>query len=94
VIGRTGSDRAARRGNVSKAGDVTRSRISEIAMADDMTEPAKRDDFLINISISDDHEVAIWSKTLRVSKQRLAEAVQAVGPSATKVAAYLDEDAR
>ena len=60
-------------------------------MADDKTTRAPRDAFLI--SLDDDHEVEYWTKKFRVSKERLTEAVTAVGNSAANVGAYLNEDA-
>jgi uncharacterized protein DUF3606 len=45
------------------------------------------------ISLTDDVDVRFWTATFRVSRERLAEAVAAVGPSPEMVGAYLDEDA-
>ena len=45
------------------------------------------------ISLSDDAEIYFWTKKFGVSRERLVEAVTAVGHSAKTVGAYLDEDA-
>jgi hypothetical protein len=45
------------------------------------------------ISIEQDWEAEYWAKKYGVSKERLHEAVKAVGHSAEKVSTYLDEDA-
>ena len=60
-------------------------------MADDKTTRAPRDAFLIGLE--DDYEIEYWAKRFRVSKERLVEAVTAVGNSAANVGAYLNEDA-
>jgi len=41
------------------------------------------------IDMSEDYEVQDWTRSLRASKERLQEAVNAVGTSADKVRAYL-----
>jgi Protein of unknown function (DUF3606) len=56
-------------------------------MADDKTNTAPEDAFLINLS--DDYELTYWAKRFGVSKVRLAEAVRRVGPSAAAVEAEL-----
>jgi hypothetical protein len=55
-----------------------------------MTKRVPRDQF---ISPEEDWEVELWVRRLRVSRERLAEAVEAVGHSAKKVSRYLDQDA-
>ena len=41
------------------------------------------------IAMGEEHEVRYWTQALGVSKERLQEAVNAVGSSADKVRAYL-----
>ena len=41
------------------------------------------------INLSEDYEVRDWAESLGVSRERLHEAVQAVGNSADKVREYL-----
>ena len=41
------------------------------------------------IAMSEDHEVRYWTEALGVSKERLQEAVDAVGSSAAKVRQHL-----
>lgn len=41
------------------------------------------------INVHEDHELRGWSKTLGVTKERLKEAVHAVGDRASKVREYL-----
>jgi hypothetical protein len=60
-------------------------------MADDKTKRAPQDTNLI--SLSEDYELDYWTEKFGVSRERLAEAVRAVGQSADKVSTYLDEDA-
>lgn len=55
-----------------------------------MTKQLPRDQF---ISPEEDWEVAYWAGKFGVSRERLQEAVEAVGHSAAKVSTYLDEDA-
>jgi hypothetical protein len=43
------------------------------------------------INMSEDYEVQDWTKSLGVSKERLQEAVNAVGNSADAVRAYLNK---
>ena len=45
------------------------------------------------ISPEEDWEVEYWARKLGVSRERLVEAIEAVGHSAQKVSTYLDEDA-
>jgi hypothetical protein len=45
------------------------------------------------IRFSDDAEIYFWTKKFGVSRERLVEAVTAVGHSSEAVGAYLDEDA-
>jgi CRISPR/Cas system-associated endonuclease Cas3-HD len=56
-------------------------------MSDDMKQRGAQDRARININ--EEHEVRYWTDALGVSKQQLAEAVQAVGVSADKVRAHL-----
>jgi hypothetical protein len=60
-------------------------------MADDTTKRAPRD--AKPIDLGDDSEIYFWTKKFGVTKERLAEAVTAVGHSPETVGAYLDEDA-
>ena len=41
------------------------------------------------IAMSEDHEVRYWTETLGVSRERLQQAVNAVGSSAAKVRQHL-----
>jgi hypothetical protein len=52
-------------------------------MADDKTKTAPQD--ASRISLNEDYEVQYWTKTLGVSKERLAELVRQHGNSADKV---------
>ena len=52
-------------------------------MADDLTKRGGQDRKRINAS--EDYELRDWSKKFGVTKQRLKEAVEAVGDSAEKV---------
>jgi hypothetical protein len=45
------------------------------------------------VHLEDEYEVAYWTGKFRVRKERLAEAVEAVGHAAENVGAYLNEDA-
>jgi hypothetical protein len=65
--------------------------IWEMAMADDKTKRAPQDANLI--SFTEDYEIEYWTEALGVTRERLAEAVRAVGHSAEKVRTYLEEDA-
>jgi hypothetical protein len=56
-------------------------------MADDKTIRGPRDGKLI--SLEEDYEVAYWTEKFDVSRERLAEAVRAVGHSAAAVEEYL-----
>jgi NTP pyrophosphatase (non-canonical NTP hydrolase) len=56
-------------------------------MADDKTKRAPQDAILI--SLEEDYEVAFWTRKYGVTKQRLADAVAAVGDSAERVGEYL-----
>jgi hypothetical protein len=60
-------------------------------MADDKTKRAPQDGNLI--SLTEDYEIDYWTEKFGVSRERLAEAIRAVGHSADKVSTYLDEDA-
>jgi hypothetical protein len=55
-----------------------------------MTKRVPRDQF---ISPEEDWEADYWARKLGVSRERLDEAVEAVGHSAQKVSTYLDEEA-
>lgn len=54
---------------------------------DDKSKTGTPDSKLINIS--EEYEVAYWTKELGVSKAQLQEAVKAVGNSVSAVKAYL-----
>ena len=56
-------------------------------MADDKSDIGAPDRDRINMS--EDYEVRDWSESLGVSRERLQEAVDAVGNSADKVREYL-----
>ncbi|WP_454802938.1 DUF3606 domain-containing protein [Mucilaginibacter phyllosphaerae] len=43
------------------------------------------------INVNEDHEVAYWTKELGVTKEKLQEAVDAVGTSAEAVREYLNK---
>jgi hypothetical protein len=60
-------------------------------MADDKTKRAPQDSNLI--SRTENYEIDYWTEKVGVSRERLAEAIRAVGHSADKVSTYLDEDA-
>jgi hypothetical protein len=64
---------------------------AEIAMADDKTMGMPQEARLIDLARDD--EVAYWTRKFGVSRERLAEAVEAVGREAQQVGIYLDEDA-
>ena len=56
-------------------------------MADNKTDTGSPDRDRINMS--EDYEVRDWTTSLGVTRKRLQEAVNAVGPSADKVREYL-----
>jgi hypothetical protein len=58
-------------------------------MADDKSNVGSPD--RDRIAMSEDHEVQYWTKALGVSKERLQQAVDAVGSSAAKVRRYLTD---
>lgn len=58
-------------------------------MADDKSKRGSPDTKRINLK--EDYELEYWKKTLNVSGQQLAGAVRAVGTSAAKVRAYLEQ---
>ena len=58
-------------------------------MADDKTKSAPPD--RSRIALGEEYEVAYWTRKLGVSKDRLAEAVAAVGSSAQAVADFLNK---
>jgi hypothetical protein len=64
---------------------------AEIAMADDKTMGMPQEARLIDLARDD--EVAYWTRKFGVSRERLTEAVEAVGREAQQVGIYLDEDA-
>jgi hypothetical protein len=45
------------------------------------------------ISLAEEDEVAYWTRKFAVSRERLEEAVEAVGHGTERVGIYLDEDA-
>jgi hypothetical protein len=57
------------------------------AMSDDMKNRGAQDRARINLG--EEHEVRYWTQALGVSKDELAAAVKAVGPSADKVRTHL-----
>jgi hypothetical protein len=57
-------------------------------MADDKSKQGPADSSRINLS--EDYELAYWTKTLGISKEKLSEAVQQAGSSAKSVREYLD----
>ncbi len=61
----------------------------ETDMADDKTKRAPQDAKLI--SMNEDYEMTYWTHKFNVSKQRLAESVSRVGPSAAAVEAELQK---
>jgi hypothetical protein len=65
---------------------------TETAMADDKTKRAPQDAKLI--SLKEPYEVAYWTHKFGVTKQRLADAVAAVGDSAEHVGEYLKRRGR
>ena len=56
-------------------------------MADDKTKRGPADSSRINLS--EDYEVAYWTKTLGITKEKLTEAVKEAGSSAKAVGDYL-----
>jgi hypothetical protein len=76
-----------RRGTGRRRRSFPRHQNEEIAMVDDKTMRAPQDAKLI--SLTEDYEVAYWTKKFGVRKERLVEAVNAVGDSAEKVGEYL-----
>ena len=56
-------------------------------MADDKTLRAPQDSS--RVAMSEDYEVAYWTDKFRVSRERLQEAVDAVGNSADAIRTYL-----
>jgi hypothetical protein len=56
-------------------------------MADDKTKKGPADSNRINIS--EDYEIAYWTDALGVTKEKLADAVRAVGPTAAAVRKHL-----
>ena len=58
-------------------------------MADDKT--ARRPQDSSRIALGEDYEVQYWTNRFGVSKERLQQAVEAVGNSVDAVAAYLNK---
>lgn len=56
-------------------------------MADDKSKKGPADSSRINVN--EDYEVAYWTDTLGISKEKLHEAVKAVGTSAKAVRKHL-----
>lgn len=56
-------------------------------MADDKTKRGPADSSRINLS--EDYEVAYWTKALGITKEKLTEAVKEAGSSAKAVRDYL-----
>lgn len=59
-------------------------------MSDNKNKKRPLDAFKINIH--EDYELRYWSKTLKVSADELIEAVNKVGPQASKVRQYLHRE--
>lgn len=59
-------------------------------MSDNKSVKRPLDAFKININ--EDYELRYWSKTLKVSTEELREAVNKVGPQASKVRQYFHKD--
>ena len=59
----------------------------EFPMTDDKTKRAPQD--AKRISLEEDYEVEYWSRKFGVTRQGLADAVKAVGPSAELVGEHL-----
>jgi len=56
-------------------------------MADNLTKKGRQDD--VRINLNQDHEVNYWTKELGITKEKLAEAVKAVGVMVADVKKYL-----
>ena len=56
-------------------------------MADDLNKTGKGDD--IRINVNQDHELQYWSEKWNVSKERIKQAVAAVGVMVADVKKYL-----
>jgi Protein of unknown function (DUF3606) len=65
---------------------------AELDMSDDKSNRGNPD--RDRISLDQDYEVNAWTKSLGVTKEKLAAAVHAVGNSAEKVKAYLSRRSR
>ncbi|HSV79068.1 MAG TPA: DUF3606 domain-containing protein [Ramlibacter sp.] len=59
-------------------------------MSDDKSRSGDQDRHRINVD--QNYELAVWSKSLRVTPERLKEAVRAVGDHPDKVRQYLKGD--
>jgi uncharacterized protein DUF3606 len=62
-----------------------------IAMPDDYAKRGPRE--AMHISLANEVDIRYWTDKFGVSKERLAEAVAAVGRSREALSTYLDEDA-
>jgi hypothetical protein len=62
-------------------------RKESVSMADNKSDVGSPD--RDRIAMSEDHEVRYWTEALGVTKERLQQAVEAVGSSAAKVREYL-----
>jgi hypothetical protein len=60
------------------------------SMSDDLNTMGAQD--RARVSIGEDHEIAYWTAKFGVSREKLAEAVDAVGNSASAVGDYLAEN--
>ncbi len=58
-------------------------------MADDKTKTGSQD--RSRIAMGEEYEVAYWTKKFRVTRDTLADAVEAVGTSAQAVADFLNK---
>jgi Protein of unknown function (DUF3606) len=63
------------------------SAIQEIEMADDLSQRGGQDRERVNVN--QDHELRSWAQKFGVTRERVREAVQAVGDRADKVEDYL-----
>jgi hypothetical protein len=59
----------------------------EIAMSDDKTQRAPRDSS--RVAMGEDYEVEYWTSKFGVSRERLQQAVDAVGNGASAIEDYL-----
>lgn len=61
-------------------------------MSDDKSQRAPQD--AARVAMGEDYEVGYWTRRFGVSRERLAEAVDAVGNGADRVETYLKEHAQ